>query len=253
MHLKIVKILLTFLVVLVLACGCHGGDLPSDIQKCAVGDNQCIRHKIVEIITKYSTGNDKFGMPNISALTIKNITVARATGSSPIQLNFKFLELTVKGIENGIVLNTTGWTKEPKIVEAQIEVPLLRVVGHYQTNGKILLLALDGEGQGRVELSDCKLHIKARLTLEKRSDGQNYVKVNKLKIEMQPKKVWIKMDNLVKGSRELTDTMNKVLNDNWSDVWSELRDGINNALSLIMIQITTKIFDELPYDNFYVV
>uniref|UniRef100_T1PFS3 Hemolymph juvenile hormone binding protein (JHBP) n=1 Tax=Musca domestica TaxID=7370 RepID=T1PFS3_MUSDO len=206
----------------------------------------------MEVLQKYSNGNPDFGMPKISGLQLKNITVARASSKSPIQLNFKFIQLTSQGLEDSIIVNTSGWTKTPKNLEANLILPKLVINGDYETDGRILLLALDGKGTGYFEMTDNQVNIKVKVVLEKRSDGKNYIRIIKIKAVMIPKNLFIKMDNLVKGSPELSKTINDVINDNWSDVWQELAPGINNALAQIIESLAAPVFDKLSYDDFYV-
>ncbi|XP_073819357.1 circadian clock-controlled protein daywake-like [Musca autumnalis] len=241
-----------FTILLSLIVGSCFGDLPSDVEKCKVNDNECVATKIMEILKKFPNGNSDFGMPKISAMQLKNVTVARASDNSPIKLNFRFEQFIATGLENSIVLNTSGWTKTPKNLEANIIIPKLVINGDFETDGRILLLSLEGKGKGFIELTDCYANIKGKVVLEKRSDGKNYLKLTKLKAVMQPKKFFMKMDNLVKGSQELTQTLNDVLNDNWIEVWNELSAGINDALSKILLQLTVDVFNKLSYDDFFV-
>ncbi|XP_075145231.1 protein takeout-like [Haematobia irritans] len=220
--------------------------------KCKAGDNECVRSKIQEIIKRFPHGNPDFSMPDISAFNFTNVIVSRASSNTPVQLNFKFLEFTAYGLENLVLLHTKGWTKDPQLIEGEIVLPDLKIIGDYETNGKILFLRLDGKGKGNVELKDCTLNVKIRLDLEKREDGKNYLKVKKTKVTMEPKKMIVKMDNLVKGSPELTNSINQVVNENWQDVWAELSDGINKVVAQIFYNAMTPVFNALPYDNFYV-
>ncbi|XP_013112676.1 circadian clock-controlled protein daywake [Stomoxys calcitrans] len=229
----------------------HGGELPTEITKCKVGDNDCVRDKIQEICRKYPKGNPSFAFPDISALRMENITITRANDRSPLQLNFKFLHLINYGIETIKILKTTGWTKDPKIIEMEGEIPLLRLVGHYQADGKILLFNLNGEGEASIELADCRVQLKARVKLEKRSDGKNYLKIVKLTVTLEPKKSYSKLENLIKGNKELSDSVNDVINENWRDVWNELRTGTNDVTSQIYFNIIGNVLDVLSYDDFF--
>ncbi|XP_013112793.1 circadian clock-controlled protein daywake-like [Stomoxys calcitrans] len=238
-------------IVVLLSLECQSGELPSDIVKCTVGDNDCVRDKIMEVFQKYPKGNPKFGLPNISALTLNDVTIAQVKGNAPITLNFKFLKMTVYNMEKSIILNTTGWSREPKIIETYSFVDFVKIVGDYESEGKALLFTLNGKGKGVVELSNCTTHTKWRLDFEQRSDGKKYIKVSKLKAVMTPQKMVIKLDNLVKGSKELTDSLNSALNENWMDFWNELSDGIGNSITQIFTNVLSSVFNELSYDDFF--
>ncbi|XP_075145233.1 protein takeout-like [Haematobia irritans] len=205
----------------------------------------------MEVFKKYAKGNPKMGLPDLTALPVKDVTVSKANSNSPIKMDFKFSDATCYGVEKTIIEVTSGWVKEPKFIEGDIIIPHLKIVGNYETSGKILLFALNGKGKGTVELFDSKVHCKYRMSLEKRSDGKNYAKVNKIKVDMKPKKIHFDLENLVDGNKELSDTLNNVLNESWSDVWNELADGVNNVIGNLFIDIMNKIYNELSYDDFY--
>ncbi|XP_075145219.1 protein takeout-like [Haematobia irritans] len=242
---------LFFAILLGLSCQCCSGNLPSDLEKCKVGDNECVRNKIMEIVKKYPKGNPNIGLPNISEFQMNNLIISRANSNSPLQLNLKFSKLITYGVENLLIEHTSGWTKDVKNIEIKAKIPWLKLVGDYETNGKVLLFNLESKGKGNFEMSDCKAHFKVQLKLEKREDGKNYAKLTKLKITFKPEKLSFRMDNLVKDSKELTDTINNVLNDNWRDLWNELSDGISNGLSEAYMNILTSVLNKIPYDDFY--
>ncbi|XP_075145224.1 protein takeout-like isoform X5 [Haematobia irritans] len=248
---QIFKIYLTAATVASILVQCYCEYLPSDLEKCKVEDNECIRNKIMEIVKKYPKGNPKIGLPNMSELQMNNLTISRANGNSTLQLNLKFSKLTTYGIENVLIEHTSGWTKDVKNIEIEAKIPWLKQVGDYETNGKVLLFNLESKGRGNFEMTDCKAHFKVQLKLEKREDGKNYAKLTKLKITVKPERLSIRMENLVKDSKELTDAINAVLNDNWRDLWNELSDGINNALSEAYMNILTSVLNKIPYDDFY--
>ncbi|XP_061386798.1 circadian clock-controlled protein daywake-like [Musca vetustissima] len=242
---------LSITVILCLILGSYAGDLPPNITKCKVDDNVCVAQKIEEVLRKYPHGNPDIGLPNMSALPIKNVIISRASGSSPIQMNLKFVQFVTDGLQNGQVLNTTGWTKNPKIFEGNFFYPKLVVKGDYESDGRILFLSMNGRGKGLFELTNCHFNVKTKVVLEKRSNGKNYAKITKLKLVLSPEKAYTNMDNLVNGSPELSKTINDVINENWRDVWQEISNGLNAALGEVLENLLTGIFNELSYDDFY--
>lgn len=59
------------------------------------------------------------------------------------------------------------------------------------------------------------------------------------------------MENLVQGNKELTDSMNQVINENWQDIWSEMNEGITAAVSTVMTKVFTDVVNVLSADDFY--
>ncbi|XP_075145221.1 protein takeout-like isoform X2 [Haematobia irritans] len=259
---QIFKIYLTIATVASVLIQCYCGDLPSDIQKCRSGDDTCIRDAINQVHRKFPTGNPQFGLANLSSVSRKNVAMARPNPNSAIQLNFTFLEMTMRGLENIVVANVTGWTKDPRVIESYIFIPSMEISGPYETNGKVLLLSLDGKGEGVVTLTNVTSPFKMKVDVEKRSDGKRYCKVSKIKIRVQPSnytsvpqeaiRMVFKLENLVKNSQELSNTLNDVLNENWRDFWNKLSDNINTVVSEIIADVFTGVFSEFSLDDFFV-
>lgn len=57
--------------------------------------------------------------------------------------------------------------------------------------------------------------------------------------------------NLFNGNEVLSKTLNDVLNENWKDVWTELQEGINHALEVIITNISNEIFSNLSIAEMY--
>lgn len=58
-------------------------------------------------------------------------------------------------------------------------------------------------------------------------------------------------DNLYNGNKELGDSTNAFLNENWIDVFTGLRQVLLEAFSLIFQNILNAIFKKIPYDDLF--
>jgi len=60
----------------------------------------------------------------------------------------------------------------------------------------------------------------------------------------------VSFDNLL-DNKELSDSMNELINNNWQDVWRNFRKGISSAVDNVAETILKRVVDKLPYDDFY--
>jgi len=60
----------------------------------------------------------------------------------------------------------------------------------------------------------------------------------------------VSFDNLL-DNKELSDSMNELINNNWKDVWHNFRKGISSAVDNVAETILKRVVDKLPYDDFY--
>lgn len=62
---------------------------------------------------------------------------------------------------------------------------------------------------------------------------------------------YIHLDNLFDGNKELTESVNDVINENWRDLFHSLQDGIRQTFYDAVKPLLSKVFKVLPYDEFY--
>nr|CAI5816826.1 unnamed protein product [Callosobruchus analis] len=103
--------------------------------------------------------------------------------------------------------------------------PSLRLQGHYTMAGKVLLLPIVGDGECNITL--------------------NYT------ITLTPEKMTYQFDNLFDGDQALGDNINKVLNENWSEVFEDVREGYEKGIGAIFHNLGNRVFSVVPLDEIY--
>lgn len=81
-------------------------------------------------------------------------------------------------------------------------------------------------------------------------DGQRYLSIVDLKNAVRPELVTIKVMNIFKNE-QLENTLNRLLNENWKEVYEELGDGYLSAVELFFKAIAEKIFGKISFDNLF--
>ena len=95
---------------------------------------------------------------------------------------------------------------------------------------------------------DAKIKGKASI-VEK--NGKKYLNVDKVHLDLQPKKATFAFENLFKGDKTLGDNMNKFLNENWSEVYNELKPVIMEAMGKILLHICNGVFSKIEYTEMF--
>lgn len=57
--------------------------------------------------------------------------------------------------------------------------------------------------------------------------------------------------NLFNGNKELSDTTNAFLNENWQIIFQELKPAIRQTFMDILTTLINSILDKLPYDEMF--
>lgn len=96
---------------------------------------------------------------------------------------------------------------------------------------------------------NCKLHVDA-YGKEFNKNGKRHIQLNGIsRIDMKISKLHVRLDNLFNGNKALGDTMNQFLNDNWKEIYDELKPGVLDALGQVVVNLVNNVFAKMPYDD----
>uniref|UniRef100_A0A1A9W4G5 Abnormal spindle-like microcephaly-associated protein ASH domain-containing protein n=1 Tax=Glossina brevipalpis TaxID=37001 RepID=A0A1A9W4G5_9MUSC len=234
--LKISYYLLGFLVLSDI-CEILCGVLPSNVPKCKVSDNVCIASSINEVLRLYPKGSPSFGLPDLSRLMVTKLELAKPNGqSSAVNLSLNFTNFFINGFEKAKVFNVTGFDPDFKNVIVHFEVPLLKIDTDYEANGKVLILTLKAKGHADIHLKNVTTKLIAHVNLEKKQ-GKVFVKVKDVTCDFQPQDVFVHFENILDSNKELSDSINDVINTSWRDIYPDLSYNINAALSQAILNL----------------
>lgn len=81
--------------------------------------------------------------------------------------------------------------------------------------------------------------------------GTKYLKLLKVEVEANPTIVKYHFDNLFNGDKTLGDEMNKVLNENWKEVFSSIKDAYIKIQEGLFFNIGSQVLNKIPYDELF--
>lgn len=82
-------------------------------------------------------------------------------------------------------------------------------------------------------------------------NNQDYLHVNKVLVNFNTTRVYMKMDNLFNGDKLLSDTTNAFVNENWRDVVHELKPALQASIGRINRDMMQPLFDKFPYKDLW--
>lgn len=152
-----------------------------------------------------------------------------------------------------------------------LHVDVLSTVGDYSVDGQILILPIKGNGKSNITMSrfflsiillnkrinlifffavDSTLNIEfAGVPYEK--EGATYMKIEKLNLTIDTKGMIYKVDNLFNGDKALGDNMNLFLNENWQEIFNEVRDSLSAAYANVLKDVINEAFSKYPYEKYF--
>lgn len=90
------------------------------------------------------------------------------------------------------------------------------------------------------------VHCKIRFDVEEyKKNGTTYLKTLKTKLKFYPKHIRFNFENLFNGDTKLGDSINKVLNDNWADVYNDIQDQYDEAFGQVFGGLFNTVFSKV--------
>lgn len=158
-------------------------------------------------------------------------------------------------------------------MELTIKGPMLKLVGQYKIKGRVLILPI--EGAGDCDLSMENVFIMVNFTGEGiERKGKHYIKISDPNVILKTKKyesdlimevsflkkgffifnfrLNTRLENLFNGDKRLSKQMNTFLNDNWRDIFEELKPAVIETFGGVFIQITNNVLNNVSYEELYI-
>ena len=86
---------------------------------------------------------------------------------------------------------------------------------------------------------------------EEEKKGKKHYKIAKQKLTIEPKLIEFKLDNLFDGDKALGDNINKVMNDNWSELFADVRPSYEDAFGKIFASIFGNLLAKVPVSDLF--
>ncbi|XP_077290731.1 protein takeout-like [Arctopsyche grandis] len=234
--------------------------LPSSFSRCKVSPeldnkpNECLRKALEDAMIKLSNdmGNSELGVLDLDPLKINKVVIEKGE-TSPVAIRLEYTDNDLTGLSKSQIKSVTGKLSSAKQFEMVITNYLEEVVlkGPYTVNGKVLILPIQGIGQSVMGLEQLtsKLTIKGEPQMK---NGKEYLKITSLNLNMTDVgRLRMSMSDLFNGDIALGDNMNKFLNENWQDIYNELRPSIEGAFGAIFEIYAKRILERVQFKNIF--
>uniref|UniRef100_A0A1B0BD99 Haemolymph juvenile hormone binding protein n=1 Tax=Glossina palpalis gambiensis TaxID=67801 RepID=A0A1B0BD99_9MUSC len=220
--------------------------LTYDPKPCNYGDNECIK-KVANLFIRDSS----IGLVPVDPLTLDTIHI-RQGAESPLNIDFTLTNNKLYGVSNAIVTNVKGFGKDfTKKNSLVIKVPgPISLIGEYAVSGKVLILPMQGEGKSNITFVDAEFRIDFTGAPEE-SDGNTYMKLENFHCYADPKSIIFDFENLFNGDKALGDNMNKFLNENWKEIFTEIEDSLDKEFGVVVGKVVDKVLAKYPYAKYF--
>ncbi|KAJ8922053.1 hypothetical protein NQ315_008694 [Exocentrus adspersus] len=240
----------SLLVLVVVALAADAKKLASYIKPCKRDDpnlNECAKKNGLEAIPFLLKGDKEYKNPSLSPLLLPRLDV-----DAGANLKITFTDVTLRGLET-VDFRDIKINLDKKTIFVQVALKALNLQGHYEIDGRILVLPIQGNGPCNLTFEDLVVNYGFKYELVKKEDGKNYINPNiKPDVTYTMKNVHFQFDNLFNGDKTLGDQTNKFLNENSGDINKDLGESISQTISAVVTNIIQLIVAVVPYDEIFI-
>nr|XP_014089504.2 uncharacterized protein LOC106617054 [Bactrocera oleae] len=241
---KIVLALMSLLALQVVA------KFPEDPKACKYGDKACIMSTIEYLMREKSQGFASLNLAKTEPLRIAKI-VMKQGAESPVNIDLTFTNNDLYGFSAVKMIDLKGFGRDLTTKhELLFSAPILSLAGDYSIKGRVLILPITGTGTSNITMLNSKIRIQFAGTPVSKPDGV-HMNVKSARLSVDPSRMIFNFGNLFNGDKQLGDTMNSFLNENWKEIYEEVRATFTNAFSQIFTSVIDSVFSKYPYDKYF--
>ncbi|XP_059049935.1 circadian clock-controlled protein daywake-like isoform X1 [Achroia grisella] len=215
---------------------------PDYIIPCNDTSKECLVKSTQYAIPEFVNGIPNLNVPVLDPFVIDKLAI-------PLNgLKVTFYKGKVSGFRKCIVDNVISELEKRHFV-LQFHCNLT-IKGQYDAVGRILLFPINGEGDAKVKLTNLRMTVDINTKYTKDKEGRNHFALKNYKYTFDyGDRVTFDLQNLFKGSKELSDTVLQFLNENWKLVAEEFGKPIVDYAVDLAIRTIEKFFIAVPYEE----
>ncbi|XP_017118625.1 protein takeout [Drosophila elegans] len=246
---KLYSLLWVCCCILVIISGTY---LPEDVEQCHYGDSTCMIRSINALIKRYPKGIPDIGLPPLDTYYFPNSSILESPHRGPIWMDIRVRDNMFKGFNNATIIQVEGFLREPNQKQIVLSARLPRILqdATYDMEGRFLLFAFNTTGRLSSDFQNIRISLTIKTLVEYRN-GKRYLKIYSLKPTLDLDRWIIWLDGLYKENMDVSIFMNKLINDNWVEIWNELQPGLIQLFTKAFTVLLNKVFENVAYDDMF--
>jgi len=215
--------------------------------------DKCLKTSLQTIIPDLGDGYSKLRIPAIEPFELPSLEIDSGKGSSKsVSIDLKLKDVKITGLTSTVIdslkIDVDNYKLTGKIGFTK---PLV-IAGQYTVNGKVLVLPITGNGPCNIVLTDPVLELREVSGTPYQKNGKTFVQIKKMDLKLASvKKMNIRLENLFNGNKQLGDSMNSILNENWPVLLEELQPVFEEAVAAIAQDIVNKALQKTAYTDIF--
>ncbi|PNF31911.1 hypothetical protein B7P43_G07900 [Cryptotermes secundus] len=222
--------------------------LPKYIKPCSRNDpdiDECAKRHAKDVISHpaLAQGDSKYKLPPLNPLEIKESIVRDK------RMTLTLRDLKIYGLL-GAEVDAIRYDFEKHHMQFLLNFPLVTVLGKYETDGRILLLPI--KGNGNINITDVNLNVTFDTDYSlQQIRGKTHMILENGKCTVWSGRTYVHLTNLFNGNEVLGAQVNAFINENWKD----FQDAVSPAFAEVIARTITTLVNNMatlvPYDEVF--
>ncbi|XP_064107485.1 protein takeout-like [Macrobrachium nipponense] len=230
-----------------------GTEFASQLRKCRVGRkvalNDCLKQTLEDLRPRLLTGIPELGLPQLEPMKIQNLVFRQGDGAVTVESTFT--DVTVTGLSK-FTTNLIDADPTTNTLQVGLNIPQLKIVGKYTLNGRVFILAINGDGPFNALLNDVKVTGHGNVGVVRSASGTEHLRISGTRIDFAIDRLNIKLENLFNGDPILGQTVNHFLNQNSQEILKDLKPEVSRQLGVLVERVMNDALSQLPVDSFLI-
>lgn len=227
-------------------------DLPPNFPKCKRSDpnlNKCLISAYDDSLPILAEGMPDFKLDTIQPIKAGNMTIGEGPGVvSVVQYytNVEYYNLHLTSAQN---CEATITDNEFRMIFT-IFAKDISMHANYKLQGHVLVVPIFGEGACSITLKNSTIILDIVGEFFNKNN-EKYVIIKTLNATFDPKKVELEFKNLFNGDTEMGAEMNYILNENWREIFHDVKQSYEVTISESYKRIINLIVKNVPYNDLF--
>lgn len=209
--------------------------------------SECVTNVFNELQPIVAEGIPDLGIKPFEPLVIPKMEVDNIQGGKFKQ---ELTDMIIRGLKYAKI-TSADFTKLPRSMAMNWEIPDLRVMNNYTMEGFIMGIPLKGKGQA---FFNCT-HLRSRMRLGTELvsiNGADHLQVTDVRYALEaPRTAKLRFTNSLSKDKKLTEATSKFFNDNWRTIFDLVKNVRTGAVESMMKEGLNKLFSTYPYDQIF--
>lgn len=219
--------------------------LPPYIHQCRWSDpkvTECFIHAMMHLRPWLAQGIPEINLPASEPFRLNELSLSLTTGPNGYRINLRDIDLY--GASNFSVSRLRLGEKGAPF-DLQIRIPSLRISADYTSSGVLIIIPASGKGSFSSLLNGVNAVIRGTVSTAPR-DGKDYVRVDKLNVDLKIKDVNMRIERAFNNNAILTEATNLFLRSNGHEVLEAIMPQLRVKIAEVFMGLANRLLAKVP-------